>query len=59
MMCQGHEECKTEEEIRKWLKRKYILLLYNQIRFETEGYFDEAAKKESRVLYFPINTQVN
>ena len=28
-MCQDDPECKTEAEVREWLKRKYILLLFN------------------------------
>ena len=35
-MCSGHDYCKTEEEIRDFLSGKYIVLLYNQIRFDAE-----------------------
>ena len=32
-MCEGHDYCKTRDEIRDWLSGKYIVLLYNQVRF--------------------------
>ena len=34
-MCEG-EGCKTQEEIREWLKGTYIVLLYNSVRFDPE-----------------------
>ena len=27
--CDGHVECKSESEIRDWMREKYILLVYN------------------------------
>ena len=57
-MCEGHDECKSEREIRDWLKRKYILLIYNQIRFDTESFFEDAKVKESKLLYVPMNSQI-
>ena len=59
-MCEGGPEkgCESEENIRKWLQRKFIVIIYNSIRFENEGYHDEAAVYESRLIYIPINSQV-
>ena len=28
-MCEGADYCESEENIREWLKRKYIVILYN------------------------------
>ena len=28
-MCVGADYCESEENIREWLKRKYIVILYN------------------------------
>ena len=58
--CEESEEvqCKTEEEIKKWLSGKYIILLYNQIVFDQENYFSDARKKEARIEYIPISSQV-
>ena len=56
-MCEG-DGCETEEKIREWLAGKYIILLYNQIRFNSNEYFYSSAIKESRIAYIPISSQV-
>ena len=56
-MCEGYDYCEKKEDIREWLRGKYILLLYNQIRFQTEEYFEEAAVKEAVLQYVPISSQ--
>ena len=57
-MCEGGPAngCETEENIRNWLKQKYIVLLHNQRRFETEGYFGEEVVAESHLIYIPVST---
>lgn len=55
-MCDGGEECESEANIRKWLIGKYIVLLYNEVTFDTENYFDESKKFESRLMYIPISS---
>ena len=57
-MCEGHDFCESKEDIREWLRGKFILLLYNQIRFESGQYFYDAAVKESRLQYIPVSSQV-
>ena len=37
---------------------KYIVVLYNQIRFDTKKFFDEAKIEESRITYVPINEEI-
>ena len=32
-MCEG-SGCESESDIREWLKNKYIVLLYNHVRFD-------------------------
>ena len=32
--CHGHSYCKSDEEITNFLKDKFLLLLYNKIRFD-------------------------
>ena len=58
-MCEGGEAngCKKEEEIRDWLRRKYIVLMYNHKRFETDQYFEDSVVKESHLIYVPISSQ--
>ena len=33
-MCENKPICKTKDEIIDWLSGKYIVILYNQIRFD-------------------------
>ena len=60
VFCQGGTDngCETEENIREWLKRKFIVLLYNEIRFDTEKFFYESRVYESRIIYIPISSQI-
>ena len=60
VMCEYVEggKCKTEAEIREWLMRKFILILYNHIIFDQDAFYEETLKKESRILYIPISSQV-
>ena len=52
-MCEGgpSKGCETEEVIRNWLKGKFILLLHNQRRFESEGFFGDEVVAESHLIY--------
>lgn len=50
--------CRSQEEINAFLKDKFILLYYNEIRFG--GQFDgeePIVKESSRLKWLPINTQ--
>ena len=57
-MCEGHDYCESQEDIIKWLRRKFILLVYNEIRFELDGYGNDVSVQASKLVYLPINTQV-
>ena len=54
-MCSGGD-CESEENIRKWLANKYIVLLYNQVRFDNDKYHEEARIAEARIVYIPISS---
>ena len=54
--CEG-DGCESKENIREWLKRKYIVILYNQIRFDSTKYFKDSRVAESRIAYIPISSQ--
>ena len=56
--CQGHDYCKTDEQITQFLKGKYLLLLHNQIRFDPELYGIESIIRESRIKWISISTQM-
>mmetsp|Transcript_10769 Transcript_10769/g.13475 ORF Transcript_10769/g.13475 Transcript_10769/m.13475 type:complete len:260 (+) Transcript_10769:65-844(+) len=55
-MCSGHSYCKSKDEIREWISGLYIVLLYNNIRFKSESYFDESMVREARLLYIPVSS---
>ena len=57
-MCKGESYCESEADIRKWLARKYIILLYNQVRFDPEHFLESSKIRESRIVYIPISSQV-
>ena len=48
-ICEGHYYCADPDLTRKWLANKYIILLYNQVRFNSEGFFEESTIRESRI----------
>ena len=50
--------CRTDAEIESWLRRKFIIVLTNQVRFDAEAYNDGSVVKESVLTYIPINTQL-
>lgn len=58
-MCEpgGDVVCKSDEEIREWLSGKWIVLLYNQIRFDQEQYFEASRIQEARISYIGVNSQ--
>jgi len=51
--------CKSDKEILKWLRQKYILTYTNQRRFVIEEYQNERKiVEESRTKWIPINSQL-
>lgn len=57
-MCEGKPYCKSKDEIRNWLSGKYIVLLYNSMRFLTEEFGEEKTMSEARIIYIPISSQI-
>ena len=55
-MCKGYNYCKSEQEIRDWLSGKFIVVLYNQMRFKTDEFGSESVIKEARIQYIPISS---
>ena len=54
--CSREAYCKSDEEIDQFLKGTYLMLLNNQIRFDSTNYGTEAIKLESRVRWYSIST---
>jgi len=56
---EGRERlCKSESEILKWLRQKYILTYANQRRFVIENFTADKIIEESRTNWIPINSQL-
>ena len=44
-MCVGHDYCKSYDEIMAFLRRKWLVIVYNEIRFNPFGYFEDSLTK--------------
>ena len=56
--CQGHDYCKNQTEIDEFFATdKYIVLLNNQIRFESKLYGEESIIRESVLSWMPLDTE--
>ena len=55
--CSGRDDCLPDSKIEEFLQNKYLLLVMNQVRFDSENYGEEAIIKESKVKWLTINTQ--
>ena len=42
--------CKSEEEISQWLKRKFIVILENQTRFDNVNYEKDESYQKGRIV---------
>ena len=50
--CIGHEECKSDEEIKNFFGSKQLILVFNEIRFDQKKFGEEAIIMESQA--YPI-----
>ena len=50
--------CKSDREIQAFLRRKFIMTLNNQIRFNTMEYDEGRLVKESIMSWYPIHSQL-
>ena len=51
-------DCKPKEEIDEWIRGKYLVLLYNQIRIDSNKLETEAVVTESMLKWFPMSFQM-
>ena len=49
-------DCKSDEEITQWLRRKFIVVVNNSDRFNQEDYTDNKVVRESVFTWFPIKS---
>ena len=54
--CQGKSYCKSDEEIIKFFRGKYILLYMEEIRFKSGFFGEKSIVKEGRLEWLRIGT---
>ena len=54
--CHDQDYCKSDQEINQFMKDKWIVLLYNRIRFDPEAYRSDAFVEESLFEWVTVNT---
>lgn len=52
------EGCKSEGEILDFFDSKFLLMLTNQERFITDGYFENSIARESTLKWISVTTQI-
>jgi hypothetical protein len=50
--------CESEDKVNDWLKDKYLLVLSNQINFDSEAYDQDKIRAESTLTWYKVNTQM-
>ena len=50
------DDCFSKEETKEWLQRKFIVLLYNQRRFDPNTFHEGTRIEEARIAYVPISS---
>ena len=53
--CTGHSDCKSESEINSYLRSGHIALLYNEIKFESHNFADEAVIADSHLHWVSMS----
>ena len=56
--CHGRDYCRSREEIDEYLTGKYLLMLTNQIRFDSSKYSEESIVQESRVDWIRVTPRM-
>ena len=50
-------KCKSDEAIIEWLRRKFVIIHSNQMRFNSRDYNSlDKISREAKFEYFPVNT---
>ena len=50
--------CKSDEFIKEWLVRKFILTYSNNRRFRIDEFENDIVVEEARIAWIPVNTQL-
>jgi len=61
-MCSNSTEqdfvCKSKAEILSFFRDKFLLIMYSQVRFDSEKFGEDSIIAESQLNWVTINTQV-
>ena len=49
-------DCKSDEEITEWLRRKFIIVMTNNERFDSTVYTDDRVVRESLFYWHPVKS---
>ena len=49
-------DCKPDDEITQWLKRKFIITITNNERFNPNDYSDDKVVQESVLIWHPVRS---
>ena len=55
--CKDKPYCRSDQEILEFFSNKYLVILHNQILFDSTKQSEESIKRESRIKWIRINTQ--
>ena len=55
--CKGHDYCKEVEELESFFRKKYLILLTNQVRFTSFKLGEEALIEESVLQWMPLESE--
>jgi len=56
-MCHGHSNCKSEAEIREWLKGKFVAFIHNQAVFHADEFGHRSINAEAQLIFVPLSSQ--
>ena len=51
--------CKSDAEIDEFIRNKFVVMYYNQVRFDSFSYGQESIKAEAQIRWLSVNTQMN
>ena len=54
--CQGQDYCASDEEIKSFLKSKFLTVLHNEIIFDANSFGEDSIIAQSTLKYYRINT---
>ena len=57
--CHDRVDCKSDEEIRAFVRGKFLLKINNQIRFDSQKFNEKTIVKESILSWIAVNSKTS